>query len=675
MEAASSKVTAHQLQRNAYLYIRQSTIRQVIENTESTKRQYDLRRRAIALGWSDEQIKVIDCDLGESGASTTRDGFIALVSEVSLGRAGIVMGLEVSRLARNSSDWHRLLEICAFSSTLILDEEGIYDPSNFNDRLLLGLKGTMSEAELHLIRSRLTGGLLNKAKRGELWMRPPIGYVYDLHDKIVKDPDKRVQDAVNLFFETFHRLGTAGSVVTEFKLKGLTFPKKKFSGPKKGETIFSALTTSRANQLLHNPRYAGAFAYGIRQQVSRGFKAQPLTKFVAQDQWKALIKDSHAGYISWEEHTEILSRLAENSTNSSEDKRRYSPREGPALLQGISVCGRCGGKMTVRYHTRRGQLASPDYICTPSAGTRHCQVVSGFGADELISTILLERMKPATLEIALAVQTELLARFEETDRIRYQHVVNSRYQMDSAKKRYMAIDPNNRLVADELEADWNAAIRSYRDISEDYERRKAEDQNKITEAQRQRILELTTDFPKLWQSPTTEDKDRKRMIRLLISDVTLGKDENNIKVQIRFIGGATEEHTLPRPRTACEEMRHSPEVLKEIDHLLNAHTDGEVAQILNQKGLLSGSGKTFDGRRVQKTRRAYGIASRLTRLKREGRFTIKELCDKFSVNRWAVYELRKAGTLKAYRYDDDGRYLYEPLDGAIFHTMSKGGAV
>jgi len=233
---ATGKITPQHLSRNAYLYVRQSTIRQVVENTESTRRQYDLRRRATALGWSDEQIKVIDCDLGESGASTTRDGFRSLVTDVSLGRAGIVMGLEVSRLARNSSDWHRLLEICSFSGTLILDEEGIYNPSNFNDRLLLGLKGTMSEAELHLIRARLFGGMLNKAKRAELRLRLPVGYVYDAHSKIVKDPDKRVQSSIQLFFETFRRVGTAGGTVTEFARQGLTFPKECLAAPKKANS-------------------------------------------------------------------------------------------------------------------------------------------------------------------------------------------------------------------------------------------------------------------------------------------------------------------------------------------------------------------------------------------------------------------------------------------------------
>jgi DNA invertase Pin-like site-specific DNA recombinase len=662
----SNKITAQHLSKSAYLYIRQSTIRQVFENTESTKRQYALRQRAIALGWHDEQIQVIDCDLGESGASTSRDGFRSLVSDVSLGKAGIVMGLEVSRLARNSSDWHRLLEICAFSSTLILDEEGIYNPSNFNDRLLLGLKGTMSEAELHMIRSRLFGGMLNKARRGELRMRPPIGYVYDHNDKIIKDPDKRVQTSINLLFETYRRIGTVGGSVKEFERKNIPFPKKMFYGPHKGETIFSPLTPSRAFQILKNPRYAGAYAYGIRQQTSRGIDAQPYVRFVEQEQWKAFIKDAHDSYISWEERLEILKKLEENA--SSDDSRKCTPREGPALLQGIAICGLCGRYMSVRYHTRRGALASPDYVCKHSVNNKHCQSLPGFSVDKIISEILLKRMSPVSIEVALSVQAELTAKYEEANRIRYLHVENARYEMESAKKRYMAIDPNNRLVADELEADWNSKIRNYREIQEEYERRRTEDQNRITEEQRRRILELTSDFPKLWQSTTTEDRDRKRMIRLLISDVTLTKEASDIKIQIRFIGGATEVQSIVRPRSACEEMRHSPEVTQEIDRLLDQYTDGEVASILNKNGLVSGTGKEFDGHRVQQIRRAYGIPSRLTRLQREGRFTIRQLCDKYGLYRDRVYDLRKAGKLKAFPYDDAGRYLYEITDESIFKT-------
>jgi len=358
---ADLKIHSEHLQRNAYLYIRQSTLRQVIENTESTRRQYNLKQRAITLGWQEEQVIIIDNDQGESGASTVRDGFKKLVTEVSLGNAGIVMGLEVSRLARNSSDWHRLLEICALTGTLILDEEGIYNPAHFNDRLLLGLKGTMSEAELYVIRSRLIGGMINKAKRGELKIRLPIGFEYDSHDRIVLCPDKRVQETIKLFFATYRRLGTAGKTVNEFNKKNITFPKKMFSGLKKGEIVFSKLTQTRAYHILRNPRYSGAYAYGLRRQIPRGIVQKPLTRYVEKEKWTAYIKDAHPGYITQDEHEENLKRLAANAF-WTDKTRRFPPREGPALLQGLLVCGECGRRIYVSYNKYIKKL-SPYYSC------------------------------------------------------------------------------------------------------------------------------------------------------------------------------------------------------------------------------------------------------------------------------------------------------------------------
>ena len=561
-------------------------------------------------------------------------------------------------LARNSSDWHRLLEICALGRTLILDEEGIYDPTHFNDRLLLGLKGTMSEAELHVIRSRLFGGMLNKAKRGELRLRPPVGYIYDTHGKLIKDPDKRVQSAVLLLFETFRRTGTAGGTARVFAQKELTFPRMMFCGPKKGQIVFGKLTPARTREILCNPRYAGAYTYGRRQQFPRGLESKPLTKYVAREQWKAFIKDAHPGYISWNEFEENLKRMAENAKATSAN-RRCPPREGPALLQGLSVCGICGRNMTVRYHTRRGQLASPDYICRHKKEMVNCQSIPGHDVDKLIGKLLVEKMSPATIDVALAVQEELQVRIEETDRIRREHVENAKYEMACAKTRYMMVDPQNRLVADELESDWNQKIRIHREAQAVYERKRQEDQAKITDEQKQRILALATDFPRLWAGDTTTDRDRKRMVRLLISDVTLLKDDEKIKVQIRYKGGATEEHKLARPKSAWEEKRHSPEVIKAIDSLLNDHTDSEVANILNHRGYLSGTGKSFDTRRISVIRRAYKISSRFTRLRRKGLHTIKEICEKYDVPRRKVYNWRKTGKLVAYRFDDVGRYLYD----------------
>jgi DNA invertase Pin-like site-specific DNA recombinase len=274
------KVTASHLKRNAYLYVRQSTLRQVLENTESTKRQYALRQHAVALGWAQDQIVVIDTDLGQSGASTDREGFQRLVTAVGMGEAGIVLGLEVSRLARNSTDWHRLLEICALTDTLILDEDGIYDPAHFNDRLLLGLKGTMSEAELHVLRARLDGGILNKARRGELVMRPPLGFVYDSERHLVLDPDQQIQQTLRTLFETFHRTGSASATVKSFRQQGLLFPRHIYSGARRGDLVWGRLEHSHALRILHNPRYAGAFVYG-RSRTRKTVDGKPVVKHLA----------------------------------------------------------------------------------------------------------------------------------------------------------------------------------------------------------------------------------------------------------------------------------------------------------------------------------------------------------------------------------------------------------
>ncbi len=653
----NEQINAQHLQRNAYLYVRQSTLRQVLENTESTQRQYALQQRAIALGWSAEQIQVIDEDLGKSGASTTRDGFRKLVTEVSLGSAGIVMGLEVSRLARNCSDWHRLLEICALSHTLILDEEGIYDPSHFNDRLLLGLKGTMSEAELHVIRARLIGGMLNKANRGELKMRLPVGFVYNALEQVVLDPDKRVKDTVTLLFKTFRRVGTVGATVREFNRLGLSFPKRLYEGARKGELVYGTLTPGRALQALKNPRYAGAFAYGLRQSFARGLDQTPVVKFVERDQWKAFIKDAHPGYIPWEVYEENLRRLQANAYGSR-DNRRYPPGEGPALLQGLAVCGVCGQRMSVRYHTRRGHLASPDYICRGTT-LKRCQSIPGHQIDALIGEQLIEKIAPATLDMAVAVHDEIQNRIAEADKLRYRQVEQAAYEMDLAKRRYMAVDPHNRLVADELEAEWNHKIREYKSAQADYENKRERDCLAITEAHKKRIDELVKNFPKLWGASTTGDKDRKRMVRLLIEDVTLLKTDG-IEVKIRYKGGQTAEHSLDLPQSAWIEKKHRPEVLAAIDQLLDQHTDGEVAKILNDKGYRSGTGLSFCARRVAVIRRAYNIPSRFTRLRKRGLLSIKEIGEKYGVNRWTVYAWRRSGKLKAYRCDDISRYLYEP---------------
>jgi DNA invertase Pin-like site-specific DNA recombinase len=657
------KVTASHLGRNAYLYVRQSTLRQVFENTESTKRQYALRQRAIALGWASERILVIDCDLGQSAASAAdRAGFQQLVAEVGLGRAGIVLGLEVSRLARSSTDWHRLLEICALTDTLILDEDGIYDPSHFNDRLLLGLKGTMSEAELHVLHARLVGGVLSKARRGELRCALPVGLVYAPDGQVVRDPDVQVQGALRLFFETFRRRGSAFKTVRAFREQGVRFPQRLRKGPHKGEVVWGQLEHAQALHLLHNPRFAGAFAYG-RRRTRKLADGKEHTTCRPRDEWIALIRDAHEGYISWEEYEENLRHLQENAQAHAAE-RRTPPREGPALLQGLVLCGHCGERMTVRYHVHRGRVV-PDYVCQRAGiqrGDRICQAVPGAGVDAAIGGLLVEAMTPLALEVALSVQEELTARAAEADRLRAQQVERARYEAELAQHRFLRVHPDNRLVADALEADWNVKLRALRDAETDYDAGRQADRRVLDEEQRAAVLALATDFPRLWRDPHTPDLERKRMVRLLLEDVTLRRAAA-ITVSIRFKGGATRTLTLPLPLSAWQLRLTSPAIVRAVDELLNHHTDGEAAAILNARGVQTSMGKPFDRLRVRDIRLGHGLADRFSRLRAAGMLTLAETATQLGVCADTVKRWRHYGLLRAHPYNVKGECLFEPPNG------------
>lgn len=655
----NTKIEARHLKGNAYLYVRQLTVRQVFENQESTKRQYALRQRAIALGWPIERIIIIDTDLGKSGASSDREGFQRLVTEVSMGRAGIVMGLEVSRLARNSTDWHRLLEICALTSTLILDEDGIYDPSHFNDRLLLGLKGTMSEAELHVLRARLRGGILNKARRGELEMRLPIGFVYDADSRVRLDPDVRIQKTIRLLFQTFRRTGSALATVKAFRERKLQFPRRLYRGPQKGDVIWAELDHSRVLWVLHHPRYAGAFCFG-RSRQRKHPDGRHLFVRLPREEWTAFIPDAHDGYISSDEFDANVRRLRENAYALGAEREKGPPREGPALLQGLAICAACGQRMTVRYHVFRGRPV-PDYMCQRRGIQRAepaCQHIHGGALDEMIGKLLVEKVTPVTLEVALTVQKELENRVDETDRLRSQAVEQARHGAELARRRYMQVDPDNRMVADTLEADWNAKLRVLADAQEQCEKQKERDRG-LDDDQRARILALATDFPRLWNDPRTPDRERKRMARLLIEDVTLLKSKD-VTVQIRFKGGATQTLSVPLPQSAWMKRQTSPEVVRAIDRLLDDHTDGEIAALLNDQGMLSGEGKRFHLGIVARIRTAYTLKSRYLRLRARGLLTKREIAKRLHVKPCTIKIWRRAGLLIAHRFDDRGQCLFEP---------------
>ena len=668
------KVRPEHLKRNAYLYIRQSTIHQVFHNTESTRRQYDLRRRATALGWADDSVIVIDSDLGKSGASAVdREGFQRLVADVGMGKAGIVLGLEVSRLARNSSDWHRLLEICALTDTLILDEDGLYDPSHFNDRLLLGMKGTMSEAELHMLRARLRGGILNKASRGELQVPLPIGLSYNQSEKVILTPDSQVQQAFYMFFKTYKRTGSASAVVKHFRENGLQFPRLIRGRINKGKTVWGPLTHTRALHVLRNPRYTGTFVYGrmksYKQSNGRiGVRELPI------DQWHTIIPDAHPGYITWDQYNDNLKTLRSCSRAHGKDRRNHPPGRGPALLQGLIVCGVCGLRMTLRYHSSYGKLV-PDYVCQRHGieyGKPKCQSIPGHNIDKAIEQLLLELVKPVTLEIAFTVQQEVQQRLKEADKLRYQKVQRAQYQSDLAKERFMNIDPRNRLVADQLEADWNENLRALNDVRKEYEQQHELDKIKLDKQCREKILSLAKNFPKVWNDSATSDQQRKRMIRLIIEDVTMVRDDKNVDLRIRLKGGATHQMTVPVPLSAWQVRKTKPEIIKEIDKLINHFTDKELVGNLNRRGIKPSEGEKFTRAIIGNLRRNNNLKSRYDRLREKGLLTVDEMAEALDVSAITVKIWRRYGLLKGYKYNDRGERLFEPVTEKTRPAKSQG---
>jgi len=668
------KIKPRHLRRNAYLYVRQSTLRQVMENTESTERQYALRQRAIQLGWSQEQIVVIDNDLGQSGASAAdRLGFQNLVAEVGLAHAGIVMGLEVSRLARNCADWHRLLEMCALTDTLILDEDGLYDPAHFNDRLLLGLKGTMSEAELHVLKARLQGGILNKARRGELLGPLPIGFQYG-HDRQVRlEPDRQVQESLRVFFETFQRTGSATATVKAFREQGSLFPHRVHGGPNKGEVVWTPLVHSRALWLLHNPRYCGAFFHGRTRQRhdphgSVRFKKLP------REEWTVFLPDAHAGYISLEQFEENQGKLLENAQACGAERKRSPPREGPALLQGIVLCGRCGNRMGVRYHQIRERLV-PDYICQRQGIERAepiCQSIPGAGLEVAIGALLIETITPLTLEVALSVEEELKRRGNEVEGLRQKHVERLRYEADLARRRYMQVDPDNRLVADELEGEWNGKLRAHKEALEAMEEQRRAQARTRGPEQRAQILALAKDFPRLWNDPRTPSRERKRMARLLLEDVTLTKGPG-ITAQVRFKGGTTQTITLPPPPPIAELRKNPAHIVAEVDRLLDDYTHGQIAAILSNKGMHTVTGTALQRLNIRHIQEAYGLVPRYDRLRNRGMLTLSEAAEQLGVSQATVKSWNQAGFLRSYPYNDGNDCLFEPMgDEAPVKGKHKG---
>ena len=659
MSETKNKVTGEHLKRKAYLYVRQSTIRQVIENTESARRQYDLQKRAIVLGWPQEQIEVIDSDLGQSGTSALeREGFQKLVAQVSLGRAGIVMGLEVSRLARNCADWHRLIEMCAMNHTLILDEDGIYNPTEFNDRLLLGLKGTMSEAETYLIRARLRGGILNKAQRGELHMPLPIGLAYDGNGRTTLDPDTQVRKSIRLLFETFLQLGTAHRTAKYFRDNGILFPRRPPSSDK--EIIWGPLPVHQVLLILHNPRYAGAYVYG-RGHWKKKANGKKKWEVSSRDQWRVFIPDAYQGYITWEQHEQIEQMIRNNALAYGIDHHHGPPREGPALLQARVVCGICGNRMTVRYH-KRGEHYTPDYLCNRNFneyGDPVCQNIPGAGIDKAVGELLLETLTPMAIEVSLAVQKQVMEKFEQADRLRLQQVERARYEVQCARQRYMLVDPANRLVADSLETEYNAKLHALEQAEDNYKQQREQEQETLETARKKQLFSLTKKFPVIWNDPHTPMRERKRIVALLIEDVTLIKSDM-ISIQVRFKGGSTTSLSIPIPLNAWQSRKTPDHVVSLLDELLAQHNEWEVAEILNERGCVTGAGTVFNQESVSWVCKARGLKTYKQRLIKKGLLTRKQMAKRYDVSCSTIADWCRKGLVSAHICNKRNERLFYP---------------
>src|SRR3989440_2642719 len=496
-------------------------------------------------------------------------------------------------------------------------------------------------------------------------MRPlkvplPIGLVYAEDGTVILDPDAQVQQAVRLLFATFKRIGSAWGTVRFFRTQELLFPRHVRTGSHKGEIHWAPLVHNTARQILRNPRYAGAFCYG-RTHTSKHPDGSVSTTLVCQEQWPFLIREAHPGYISWEEYEANLRQLRENRASHGEDRRHGPPREGPALLQGIIICGRCGQRMTVRYHeTKGGKRLYPEYLCQKEqieqADNKFCQRVHGAGLDVAIADLLLAQLTPLAVETSLQIHEELQAQVQETQRLRAQQVERARYAAELAQRRFLRVDPENRLVADVLEADWNARFRELAEVQEQAERQQEAEQRKLSALEQQAIADLVEDFPRVWKDSHTSDRDRKRMVRWLLEDVTVLRQEDVITAHIRLKGGATQTITVPVGRGRCS----SPELIALIDALLEDFTDAEVAMHLNEQGWRTYEGKPFTAARVLSLRRYRRLKDHATRLAEKGWLNASDAASAYGVCRETLMAWGRAGLLPVSRINEQGTAMFPP---------------
>jgi DNA invertase Pin-like site-specific DNA recombinase len=560
-----------------------------MEHRESRERQYALANNARALGWLDERVLLIDEDQGQTGTrADDRLGFQRLLAEVTMNHVGIVLGLEMSRLARSSKDWHHLFELCGIFETLLADDDGVYSPNDPNDRILLGLKGIMSEVELQTMRNRLERGRLNKAERGELFFSVPAGYVILPNGEVAFDPDEQARAVVHLVFDKFEELGSVRAVFLWFAQQGIQLPLRAHRGPRKGQLEWRRPLLCTLNRMLHHPIYAGAYAYGRTPKMSKqrrvAGKPQSYGR-LPMDEWNVLIRDRLPAYITWCQYQQNQERIKQNQPRPD---TTGAPRNGCALLSGLLICGHCGWRMQTdypvrdrhHYRCRRYQEYTDESLCFG---------LTGKPLDILVSEQVLKALEPAALELSLQAQADLRRERERLDRHWQQNLKRGRYEVDSAERRYRAVDPENRLVAATLERQWEQALRKEREVQEEHDRFRRQNQTEVTDDEVSQINALASDIPALWSSPQTTNADRQSIIRCLVEQVVVHGDRNSDHVEavIHWKGGYESRLEFRRPVRRYDQLRDYDDLKNRITELWESgHSANQTAEILNAEGFV-----------------------------------------------------------------------------------------
>ncbi|HET8680325.1 MAG TPA: recombinase family protein [Micromonosporaceae bacterium] len=669
---AQDKIRAEHRDRLAVVYVRQSSRQQVLEHAESTRLQYALLERAVGLGWARSRVMVIDDDLGRSAATAdSRPGFARLVTEVTMGRVGLVLGIEMSRLARTGQDWHQLLELCSLSGTLLADPDGVYDPAFYNDRLLLGLKGTMSEAELYLIRQRMASGRLAKAERGELAIPVPIGYVRRPSGEVVFDPDEQARTVVRLVFDTFTRLGTLNAVLRYLVANEVQLPVRSRARPDKGELCWRRPSRETLQIMLHNPVYAGYYAYGRRRvDPRRKTPGRPSTGRVvrSKDEWLVLLPQRMPAYISVEQYEANQARLA---TNRQIAAVPGAPRPGPALLAGLLRCGLCGGhRMSVQYRTASGS-ASHGYGCAylpVNYGTGEaCQHIAGRALDDYVTGQVLAALAPAALEVSLSAAAQAEAERATMDTLWRQRVERARYAAERARRQYQLAEPENRLVVRQLEKDWETALADADRLDHDYQRFRDTRAATLSSAERDAVRALADNLPAVWHAGTTTVEDRKEILRTVIEKITVavvGTSER-VTVTIRWAGGHESTGHAVRPVARMDQLSYFPQLLARITELTQAgHSARQIAEQLNAEGLRPAKRSTrFGPDQVRHLINQHGI--RVPAAQRgpappdlgDHEWTVTGLASALGMPTATVYNWIYRGWLTAHRHPDGSHWV------------------